>query len=1199
VALETSGILPDEEEEEQGLLSPREAEATTLLSKNRSRRGTGAPSTGILTKGGDRSGIRTSGESSGIGGDIDMSGIGPGTSKKTFDMYSVISHLSKPEEDSIATKTIDFLFGPEAAVIGIAHDSKGWSWSVENAKQQWSEQPVWVNALATTSLVGTIMFPAALAARNTFKVGKMATKMKVGTLAEKAEINTWKELNIITDQRVNKYSDLDADMVLTMRKQEVALNGYKRMKIRAEKAGTDEVLNPWEKIRHQFDKRFAQTYNALVDDAANGGIKSQFHEMHNRLWQNDTVGTILREMPTEKEGPAIYAYILGRIAPGRGLEHAAVAEFGKLSTKSKAWADFYLEAAKKRQAEMVMDGFITAETRHAIGPAHLPAMEKGTPGLGNVGPTTTHMVPVKPKPGKKQATGLIQEGDDFVPTGEFEHVGVTFEKRAKLQGPTLMHRKGTHEDIFERLKAGNMITDPADVTINGYMNDGILHSNFKFIRDMVTREGGGMQVVAPADVVKSMGFSTSKMAKLGYTNLDAAGDGAGATLRRMIAKKTGQEETALPWIKTEVFDELFGSRGMMAQTQQISTNLMDVMTTIYKTMKTAGNIPTHIQNLTGNMSFLAQAGFNITTPANIALMGRMTTTFNQIAKINKAANQAGLARRGALFDKEGVLKGIDLGTEKGFKGETLNLADEFFDPTVQELLEASAFEQIEGSRALERMANALSDKQIFTKHVISTYMKTKDVAQLGGKAEWFDALTKAYLAEDMVPKMAYFIHLRGRGMSRRAAVTEVARRLPMYGTVGSTIKTTRKFAFPWATFPAEAVRITKNNIQDHPLRMIPWLRAPQIAQSVMSGMGFAGDPQEVSDVKKQLPFWAQSHTTLIGEGRAIAAVGGGGTGALFGAVGGAVFGKSAKAAYGAAAVGGAFGGFLTAMGTDDEHAEQMRGAMLDFLPHSTFMMTTNAPGFGGEYAPWKDLAGVMEQLPAEPLAILKPMITAFTGTDDRGEAVGDGTVGGGIAKTIAGMIGFMAPPFLQKYGFRMNTPDVPLFGEPTGVTNVSKMLIDTGNAIDPMTGRPGSMTNDFWINNFGVWKSYAATGEQQIANEQKTETHMRDIRKHLAKNLDYHLNRGNEREIVSILTEIQGSFAEQYQHSPLMAQEKYTGYLKLISDRLGQHPKLKHWSQADIVDRLGQAGEWSGRERNRAREELLESLRREYQMKER
>ena len=1191
----SSGILPPEKEEEQDVLAPRKAEASALLSKNRAIRGQSEPTRDRVGK--SSSGIR--GPSAGRAGitGSGTSGIGAPPVRKTVDMYSVVSHLSKPEEDSITTKTLDFLFGPEAAVVGIAHDSKGWSWSVDNAKQQWAEQPVWVNALATTSLVGTIMFPAALAVKSTFKVGKMATKMKVGTALEKAEISTWKELGMITDQRIGKYADLDPNTVLMFRKQEVALNSYKRMKIRAERAASDEVLNPWEKMRHQFDKRFAQTYNALVDDAANGGVKSTFHEMHNRLWQNDTVGTILREMPDEASGPAIYAYMLGRISPGRGLEKKAVQEFGKLSAKNQKWADFYFEAAKRRQADMLKDGFITAETRHAIGPAHLPALEKGTPGLGNIGATSTHMLPIKPAPGKRKATGLIQEGDEFIPVGEFEHVAIKTAQVPRLEGPTMMHRKGTHEDIFDRLKSGNLITDPADVTINGYMNDGILHSNFKFIRDMVTREGGGMQVVAPADIVKAAGFSSTKMAKLGYISLDKAGDGAGAVLRRMIAKQTGKPEEALPWIKKEVFEELFGSRGMMAQSQQISTNLMDVMTTIYKTMKTAGSIPTHIQNLTGNMSFLAQAGFNVTTPENIALMGRMTTTFNQIAKINRKANDAGLARRGVLFDKEGILKGINLGTEKGFKGETLNLADEFFDPTVQELLEASAFEQIEGSRALERMANALSDKQIFTKGVISAYEKGKNVAQLGGKAKWFDSLTKAYLAEDMVPKMAYYIHLRGQGMSRRAAVTEVARRLPMYGTVGSGIKTTRRYAFPWATFPAEALRITKNNIQDHPLRMIPWLRAPQIIQSSLSGMGFAGDPTEVREGKRQLPMWAQSHTTILGEGGAISTIGGGGTGALFGTAAGAIFGKSAKAAYAGGLTGAAFGGFLAAMGTDEAHAEQMRGAMLDFLPHSTFMMTTNSPDFGGNYAPWKDLPGLLEQLPAEPLAILKPMITAFTGQTPYGEDAGDGTVGGGISKTIAGMLGFMAPPFLQKYGLKMTTPDVPLWGEPTGITNISRMLIDTGNAIDPMTGRPGSMTNDFWINNFGIFKSYAATGEQQLANEAMTEQHMYKIRKHLAKNLDYHLNKGNEIDIVKILTEIQGSFSEQYQHSPLIAQEKYTRYLKGISDRLGQHPKLRQWTQEDIQDRLDRAGQWSGKERNRAREELLESLRREYQRK--
>jgi hypothetical protein len=476
-------------------------------------------------------------------------------------------------------------------------------------------------------------------------------------------------------------------------------------------------------------------------------------------------------------------------------------------------------------------------------------------------------------------------------------------------------------------------------------------------------------------------------------------------------------------------------------------------------------------------------------------------------------------------------------------------------------------------------------------------MQMKDVAQLGGKAEWFDQLTKAYLAEDMVPKMAYFIHLRGKGLSRAAAVTEVSRRLPMYGTVGSAIKTTRKFAFPWATFPAEAVRITKNNIQDHPLRMIPWLRAPQIVQSVMSGMGFAGDPEEVADTKRQLPFWAQSHTTIVGTGKAIGVAGSGATGGLFGAAAGAILGKTPGAAYAGATAGAALGATLGALGTSEEHGKQMRGAMMDFLPHSTFMMTTNSPDFGGNYAPWQDLPGLLEQLPAEPLAILKPMVSAFTGETPYGEDAGDGTIGGGISKTIAGMIGFMAPPFLQKYGFKMTTPDVPLWGEPTGVTNISRLLIDTGNAVDPMTGRPGSMTNDFWLNNFGIFKSYAATGEQQLANESKAEQHMYKIRKHLAKNLDFHLAAGDDKEIVQILTEIQGSFAEQFQHSPLVAQDKYTRYLKGISDRLGQHPKLRQWSQDDIVDRLGKAGEWSGDARNRAREELLETLRKEYALK--
>lgn len=1175
-----------EENRKKGLLkdgpSPeRVAEGSALLSRNKSRRS----QTGIV---GTTAKLKSTGYSS--------TNKGPGFGapvRKTTDLYNVIGHLSAEEKDGFLTNTVDFLFGPEAAVIGIAHDSTGWSWSVDNARQQWSEQPLWVNALATTSLVGTMMMPAALAVKSTFKVGRMATKMKMGTLLEKAEIDTWQKMGMLEEKfkgkAITKYDDLDPETVILLRKQEVAVNSYKRMKARAEKSASDVDLNPWEKMRHEFDKRFAQTYNALVDDAANGGIKGQFHEMHNKLWQNDTVGTILREMPDEKEGAAIYSYLLGRIAPGSGLAKKGLAQYGKLSEKSKAWADFYFDAAKTRQAEMLKSGFITQDTFNAIGPAHLPALKPGTPDHG-IGPTTTHYVGVA-KGGKKEATGIIQTEEGFKAVGEFEHVGLQLSVRPRTYGPTLMRRESSHADIFERLKAGDVITDPADVTMQGYMSDGILHSNFQFITDMVTKDSA--RWTASADIVKVAGYSASKMKKLGFISLENSGEGSAAILRRMIAKRTGKPEEALPWLKAEVYDGIFGVDGMMHQVEQISGNLMDVMTTIYKTMKTAGSIPTHIQNLTGNMSFLAQAGFNVTTPKNIALMGRMTGAFNDIAKIRKTAKEAGMTGR-AMFDKDGVLKGIDLGSYEG-----LNLADEFFDPAVRELLEESAFDSVEGSAHLARMADMLAEDQVFTKGVIKTYMKAKDLAQVGNKVKWFDGLTKAYLAEDMVPKMTYYIHLRTKGLSRNAAVTEVARRLPMYGTVGSSIKRGRKFAFPWATFPAEALRITKNNLQDHPLRMIPWLRAPQIAQSMFSGMGFAGDPGEVREAKRQLPFWAQSHTTLLGEGSAIAGLGGGATGGLVAGAAGAIIGRNPKAAYAAAAAGALVGGFAMAMSTDEAHAKQMRGAMLDFLPHSTFMMTTNSPDFGGNYAPWRNLQGLQEQLPAEPLAILKPMVSAFTGETAYGEPVGDGTIGGGISKTIAGMLGFMAPPIIQKYGFKLTTPDVQMWGDPTGITNISRLLVDTGSAIDPVTGRPGSMTNDFWLNNAGIFKSYAATGEQQLSNEAVAEQDMYKIRKHLAKNLDFHLNQGNDAEVVEILTEIQGSFSEQYLHSPLIAQDKYTNYLKGISDRLGQHPKLRQWSQQDILSRIEQAGGWAGQERYRARETLLESLRKEYRMKER
>jgi hypothetical protein len=511
---------------------------------------------------------------------------------------------------------------------------------------------------------------------------------------------------------------------------------------------------------------------------------------------------------------------------------------------------------------------------------------------------------------------------------------------------------------------------------------------------------------------------------------------------------------------------------------------------------------------------------------------------------------------------------------------------------VRELIEESAFESVEGSGKLGKMLDTLGDDQSTTKGAIKAYMKVKEYAQIGDRVKWFDGLTRAYLAEDMVPKMAYFMKLRGSGLSRKAAATEVARRLPMYNTVGSAIKKGRRFAFPWATFPAEAMRITKNNIQDHPLRMIPWLRAPQIMQSVFSGMGYAPETrEEVDETKSQLPFWAQGHTTVVGEGGMIGTLGAGGTGGLMGAAAGAAIGKSGGAAAVGAAIGGGISAVLSSIMTDEAHASEMRGAMMDWLPHSTFLQATTSEEFYGDILPAKDIQGLMEQMPAEPLAILKPMIEAFTGKTSYGADVESASAGEGLAKMTAGMLGFLAPPLLQKYGFRLTTPEVPLWGDPTGITNIQRLLVDTGNAIDPITGRPGSMTHDFLMNNAGMFKSYAATGEQQLANEQVTEKHMDKVRKHLTKNLDYHLDMQEDDEVVDILTRIQGSFAEQYGHDPRVAQNKYTEWLVRHSQQLGRHPKLRGWSDEEIVNRLRLAGRLGADARSRARNTLIQALR--------
>jgi hypothetical protein len=1210
------GIIEDDPKEIER--RKREAEARPLLTK--AKRAQKVRGTGILNQGEYTDPISTGGMYTDPLNDVDYSLPVPTNEPLYRDpaVDELTGSLTQPEDEmGWGMKTLDFLFGAEGAVVGIEHDADGWSWNMENMKQQWSEAPLWSNLLSSASLIGTIAVPAGLAVKSSMKMGMLAGK--AGRAAfEVGEVAKWNEIGLI-DKAIKSTVTHESMGPKTVKRMRILAQAKEKQIKRLGRADTAKAVAAGEegvtmsridKAKYAFEKRFANTYNDVVNSASHltDSPRARFARALDSALDDGTVGQLLEAMPTDqKQFIPISAYMMSKL--NKNVATQAAGHLKKLTPESKKWADFLMEASIKKQKARLDDGFIDQKTFDTIGEFHMAMVDIGTEGIEGA---RSILVPIRGKPTSK-TLGLVEEqvprtGLGKLMTGggtktvvkaadELSYVPISVQARPKLGGPTMMHRASTQEELYERMVAGRVISDPADVLSKGYLTDELLHTNFKVVRDI------SIDPNLSTSAAEGAAMGAKKMKALGFVSLEGEGllgQGGAAALRRMIAKKTGADEAALPWIRKEIFDDVFGVDGMFEQTSHVAANMMDVGTTIYKTAKTAGNIPTHLQNITGNLSFLAQAGFNPLDPENIALMSGLHKSFVKLAEISavsrEAAKGAGKGAR-AAFDEAGKLKKINFGTIK-YKGKTLNLNDELTDPIIKELIEDSAFHSAEGAGNMGNIAQSLATDQHATKALIEGINKGRKFVQGGDRFKWWEGMTRTYLEEDMLPKMAYYLSLRGDGFSKVAAATEVARRLPMYNTVGSTIKKGRKFWLPWATFPAEAMRITKNNIQDYPLRMMPWLRAPQIMQSMASGMGVAPDTRAgVAEAERQLPWWAQKNTTVLTEGDFAAQAGGAATGAVVGGFAGGFAGP--KGAVAGMAAGAAIGGIAASLATDEEHEKQLRGSLMDWLPHSTtFLASTSADWAGEGLLPAQSFQGLIEQMPAEPLAILKPMIDAISGEDAFGNPVGDGTVHNGIAKAIAGTIGLLAPPVIQKYGFQTRMPDVPATVDPFGITNIARLKVEGGSlipfmdpAMDPMTGMVGSLGHDFFLNNMGVFKSYMASGEQQLTNETITERHMGDVRNKLSKNLAFHLENGNDKEVVGLLSEVQSTFSKQFAADPRKASAKYTEWLERRKDQIGRHPKLRNWSEEELATRIQQAGYAQGEARSAARNSLLQALR--------
>lgn len=1074
-----------------------------------------------------------------------------------------ISHTTKSAVDFA-----NFVVGGEMSAIGMSLDAEGVNWSLEALKHQWSETPLWSNLLNSASLVGTVVFPMAAAARATYKFGKLG-KMLGNIPSDVEEIAHFKQLGLL-DADVATVSN---DMLYTARVLEHSKTKYSAMSARVEALKEGKPQNPIEMARAMFDSKFSNTYYKLSSDSK---IRTAYNTSLANLWKEENLGRFLENAPDdEKVGKEIMKDWFHEMEP-------TVYPKVNLSPEEKKWGDNLSSAMRANQLEMLESGAITQETFDKVGGIHFSSQYKKDEFI-DMSSSRTYIVPVERKVKAKKAGILTTE------TPEQSHIAIRVTNIPRLDSPNLLQRKSDLPTVYSKLINDELVTHPTQMTIKGYIEDRLINNSLKFIRDVAVDTQHSVSYNTIVSKYISQGHPVPKA----YVSLNSLPNSA--VIERMIRKlpdgsglKFLGPKGELPYVRRTVFDEIASETGIFAQAQG-AANMIDVLTTIMKTSKTAFNIPTHFQNGAGNLAFMHQQGMNPFSPDNISMMHDLSKTFNQVYDLRRAAKDMSHKQ---FFAAENM-KSINLGKMK-INGKSFDLRDELFDPVTQELIEDSAFDSAEGFTHLQNLYGQLRADQGMTKAVIKGYLKLKNIAQVGDKFKWMDGMTKAYAAEDIIPKMTMYMNLRGGGLTRQAAVLEVGRRMPMYQTVGSSIGAARKFLFPWASFPTEALRITKNNIMDHPIRMLPWLHLPGIIQGIYHEIDPDFNLGETGLAKSMLPQYAQAPETIVGRsgilGPALAGV--------TGAAAGAAAGTLASGPIGAA-VGGVAGGVAGYMGAKalslKEQEDDIRGAVLNFIPHSSFLLKSTSPDLQS--------SDFMDVIPAEPLSILRSILDVSAGKGAFGEPIASKGPTDTMSKMLAGMIGFLAPPVIQKYGFKVTTPDVSLTslvgggGLALDPTNVAQLQIDSGQWLDPRTNKPGNFTYAGLLNNIGLIKSYVGTPAQLGQNKMREEKYAEEVRSYLSKNLNYFTKNGDNDSAVSVLKDIMATFSMQNAGNGFMAQEKYNAWILKNRETLWQDPKLRGLSPDDFQRMVMETGRFSAENRGIVSQKLLGALRTEINLR--
>lgn len=1173
-----------------------------------------------------------------------------------------------PEEDTgdpveTVRNVTNFLFSDEMGLLGMKWDEDGFKFGWEHFQNQIVEHPIstsvtlasymvpiaaaWMKGSRLAARAGVLMEatgdPAAAAGRGFlgstlgFRFDEHARLAK--SLAGSAHATDGRQLfspelaqkimNATPDEVRNLISESDLRKIL-MNDWHVARNLETMAMAKSGALAAMPGLKGAARRAHYAlmrgftNKYFMATQNMAADNiqAMDDFYKSQnFSEMLSALPSN--LGRENQELA--------YKYALGvegadKLRKAIGDDNFNAVE-SMLSRKKELW---------KSQID---EGYFDDETIRLFGEGmggletgyHLPAIKKGTPGFEDIGLYAQSVAP-------SRVGGLLRRQK--------------FDPAKALTGPTTKHRGvlTTKQKVLGALPS--LEVDPKSLAIGGLIKDSTIFQIHRGFRDMITSSlrgnPGTQHWIRSADEYAQMKPLTQKHF-VSIDDLDSVVPGLSSRMQRMIRKdldKTGQADLlkgGMPVIDRDLVEKMFGREpGSAAWSANMAGIFAEMMTGVHKTSRTALNPPTHMANTLGNFMFLAMGGMNPFSREALNDAHLFTKAFTSIARQHAKNPDKPVDTLMTLDNLKSVL-GKDRYV-KTHAGGRVDLAELLSDPMMKDgLLEAQAFESVEGFQSLKRTLSYLDnlDKSGLTAAATKTIgTAIAGIGELPGVKQTLSTMSAAYLGEDMVPKMMYMANLARKGWGRDAILMEVGRRLPQYRTVGNIPKATRRMVLPWITFTAETARIMKNNIADHPVSMMAWLQAPQIAQSIATGAGVGVNYSEYDALMEAAPPWAARPTSVLLEeeaapvtlgavsGAAVGGMAGTALGGFPGAIAGTAVGAGVGAAIGATSERSAELQADRDMGQKD-WGEFARAWMLDFLPYSSLVPTSVHPHEWEKLNPMSDVpAPGMESLrtaidlsPVEPFAIAKPIMELASGRGAFGAEI-KAKSGIHMANKMAlGLLGFISPPILQKYGMNLSTPDgfyrmrdvhdanggqmtlpwqttatlggvlgstltflgAKRLGAPTGLAlsaagvagtvggmsggavNTRRLMTDLGILPSPQTEEYADPTLDFWVNNWlGVGKSWKASPNQALFNQKLRAKRFAPYREVLTREWDDAILTGSASTAKAVSAAVYSSFELEW-GSADVGQRKFAEWLERRMKRMNRLPMFRDFSD-DWVD---------------------------------